>query len=523
MKFGYQGGFSTPTKNYYYDSQVIQVRTNNGIPNQITENLAYPGWLRTGRQVIPINLYAQDQWTRKRLTLQGGLRYDNGITNYTSDPIGGPEYLLLPTVVSFPTGSTQGINWKDITPRAGVAFDLFGNGKTAVKANIGKYMEGLSSLFGLDMNPIFRIPTQTNRAWLNPTSFNFTNNPNCDLRNPAAQPDCGPMLNQTFGTQVFNTNYDPNMVTGWNHRPYVWSSGISVQQELVSGVAVNFGFFRSSWGNQSIVDNTLTALTDYTPFSIAAPLDPRLPGGGGQTVSGLFDLNPNKVGQVLNLHELSSVAGADMVNNWQGFDFGVNARMRNGLTVQGGTSTGRRLTDSCAVRALVPERTSSTAIVPAGGLLSSVTNPWCRVEEPYRTSATGLATYMLPKVGVQTSLTWQSNPGPELAANYVATNAWIAQGPQPLGRNLSGGANVTVNLIQPGTQFGERRNNFDMRLSKVQRFGTKKATVSVDVYNLANSDTVLTYNNSFVPGGSWLLPTRIATARYMKLGAMFEF
>ena len=102
MKFGYQGGFSTPTKNYYYDSTVIQVRTNNGVPNQITENLAYPGWLRTGRHVIPVNFYAQDQWTRGRLTLQGGVRFDNGITNYTSDPIGGPDYLLMPKQVSFP-------------------------------------------------------------------------------------------------------------------------------------------------------------------------------------------------------------------------------------------------------------------------------------------------------------------------------------------------------------------------------------------------------------------------------------
>jgi len=191
--------------------------------------------------------------------------------------------------------------------------------------------------------------------------------------------------------------------------------------------------------------------------------------------------------------------------------------------VQGGTSTGRRLTDSCGVRALVPERTSSTAIVPAGGLLSSLTNPWCRVAEPYRTSATGLATYLVPKVDIQTSVTWQSNPGPEIAANYVASNAVIAAGPQPLGRNLSGGANVTVNLIQPATEFGPRRNNFDMRLSKVQRFGTKRATFSVDVYNLANSDTVLTFNNSFVPGGSWLTPTRIASARYMKIGGQFEF
>jgi hypothetical protein len=522
MKFGYQGGFSTPTKNYYYDSTIIQVRTNNGVPNQITENLAYPGWLRTGRQVKPVNVYAQDQWTHKRLTLQGGVRMDNGVTDYTSDPIGGPDYVLLPTQVSFPTGSTQGINWKDITPRVGAAYDLFGNGKTAVKVNVGKYMEGLSSLFGLDMNPIFRIPTQTSRAWLNPTNFNFTNSPGCDLKNPAAQPDCGPMLNQSFGTQVFNTNYDANMVTGWGSRPYVWSTGVSVQQELLSGLAVTVGYFRNSWGNLSVVDNTLTSASDYTPFSIRAPLDARLPGGGGQVVSGLNDLNPNKVGQVLNLHQLGSNF-ADQTNNWQGVDVGVNARLQNGLIVQGGTSTGRRLTDSCAVRALVPERTSSTAIVSAGGLLSSVTNPWCHVEEPYRTSATGLATYLVPKVGIQASVTWQSNPGPEIAANYVASNAVIAAGPQPLGRNLSGGANVTVNLIEPGTVFGPRRNNFDMRLSRIQRFGSKRLTVSIDGYNLANSDVVLAFNNSFVPGGAWLTPTRIAAARYMKLGAQFDF
>jgi len=522
MKFGYQGGFSTPTKNYYYDSTVIQVRTNNGIPNQITENLAYPGWLRTGRHVIPVNLYAQDQWTMRRLTVQGGVRFDNGITNYTSDPLGGPDYILMPTQVSFPTGSTQGISWKDVTPRVGAAYDLFGNGKTAVKGSVGKYMEGLSSLFGLDMNPIFRIPTQTTRPWLNPTNFNFTNNPNCNLANPAAQPDCGPMANQSFGTQTFNTDYDPNMVTGWGSRPYVWSTGIAVQQELLSGVAVTVGYYRNQWGNLSMIDNTLTSASDYTPFSVQAPLDPRLPEGGGNVVSGLWDLNPNKVGQVKNLHQLASNFATESMN-WQGVDVGINARLRHGLTVAGGTSTGRRLTDSCSVRALVPEVTPSTAIVPAGGLLASVTNPYCHVEEPYRTSATGLATYLVPKIGVQTSLTWQSNPGPEIAANYVASNAVIAAGPQPLGRPLSGGANVTVNLIQPGTQYGPRRNNFDMRLSKIQRFGSKRATFSVDVYNLANSDTVLAFNNSFVPGGAWLTPTRIASARYMKLGAQFEF
>ena len=98
----------------------------------------------------------------------------------------------MPKQVSFPHGSTQGIDWNDITPRVGVAYDLFGNGKTAVKFNTGRYLEGLSSFFGLDMNPIFRIPTMTTRPWLNPTNFNFTNSPGCDLaRTPRRSPIAG--------------------------------------------------------------------------------------------------------------------------------------------------------------------------------------------------------------------------------------------------------------------------------------------------------------------------------------------
>src|SRR5262249_20871131 len=161
----------------------------------------------------------------------------------------------------------------------------------------------------------------------NPTNFNFEHSTGCDLKNPAAQPDCGAMVNQSFGTQVFSTNYDPNMVTGWGTRPFVWSTGVSVQQELLTHVALTVGFYRNSWGNLSVVDNTLTAVSDYTPFGIAAPLDPRLPGGGGQTISGLNDLNPNKVGQVSNLHQLGSNFAQEAMN-WQGVDVSVNARLR---------------------------------------------------------------------------------------------------------------------------------------------------------------------------------------------------
>ena len=195
-------------------------------------------------------------------------------------------------------------------------------------------------------------------------------------------------------------------------------------------------------------------------------------------------------------------------------DVNVTARLRMGVTVQGGTSTGRRLSDACAVRAILPEE----------GLVGGVTNPYCRVVEPYLTQASGLATYTVPKVGILVSTTWRSTAGPQLAANYVASNAVIAAGPQPLGRALSGGAaNVTVNLIKPGSLYGERQNNIDFRLGKIVRVGRTRTQITWDIYNIINTDAVLAVNNAFVPGGAWLTPTRIAPARYFKFSGSFDF
>ena len=101
----------------------------------------------------------------------------------------------------------------------------------------------------------------------------------------------------------------------------------------------------------------------------------------------------------------------------------------------------------------------------------------------------------------------------------------IAAGPQPLGRPLAGGANnVTVNLIQPQTFFAERRNNIDMRLSKVIRYGRTRAQVGIDRYNLLNKDTVTGFSQTFSPTSTtWLMPTAIVPARYVRFNAQIDF
>ena len=106
----------------------------------------------------------------------------------------------------------------------------------------------------------------------------------------------------------------------------------------------------------------------------------------------------------------------------------------------------------------------------------------------------------MSSIDVQLSATFQSKPGPMLAANYAVPNADIAP---VLGRSLSGNAaNVTVNLIQPGTMYGDRINQLDIRVAKILRRGRTRTVLALDTYNALNSSAVLAYNNAFVPGAT---------------------
>jgi hypothetical protein len=538
MKFGYQGGFSNPSQTYQSYTQVVQVRTLNGVPNQLTQTVMGGPDTKIVRNLYPINFYAQDQWTFRRMTLQGGVRYDSFISNYPDSRIGGPGWPNAPVEIFFPSRSTPGYDWKDLTPRIGVAYDLFGNGKTALRFNMGKYLEAITaSNNDLDMNPIFRVALNSTRGW---TDANRDYRPDCNLNSPAANGECQALDNQNLGQPVFSRTFDPGFVTGWNTRPNNWSMGFGVQHEIVPRVSASVTFNRNWWGNWYVVDNRATTASDYAQFSVRAPSDPRLPDGGGYPVGGLYNLNPTKpngqplIGQVDELAQ-SSTNFADQTENWQGVDVSVAARLQNGLTVQGGTSTGRRLADGCAVRSLLPElgtgptgvtNSSVTANVNAlggGPFALAVNNPYCRIAEPYRTDFRGLASYIVPKVDVQVSATWMSIPGDSLRADWTATNADIANGPQPLGRPLTGAATVVVNLIPPATMWGARTNNVDLAIAKLLRFGATRAKVGVYIFNLINADTVTNYNFGFVPGGAWLTPTAITPARYARIGVQFDF
>ena len=322
------------------------------------------------------------------------------------------------------------------------------------------------------MNPLIRTTISTTRVWTD-TNRDFV--PNCDLGEPReerrmrghGQPDARAAgVQPRASTRTSSPAGAPGRTTG------AWAC--TVQQEVAPRVSVNVGYFRNWWGNWYVVDNRATSLADYTPFSIMAPVDPRLPGGGGQSISGLYNLVPRQGRARWTSSRRRRATSASRPRtgrawtstSWRGC--GTGSRCRAARAPGGGSS------DACGAEgggAGAGPRAPPDADVTRSiaGAPPSVTNPYCRVEEPYRTQFRGLATYTIPKVDVQVSGTWSSTPGETLAANFVVTNAdrrrAAAARPQSLGRRQRHGE-----PDRAGRRFfADRRNNIDFRVAKIFR------------------------------------------------------
>ena len=244
-----------------------------------------------------------------------------------------------------------------------------------------------------------------------------------------------------------------------------------------------------------------------------------MPGGGGHVIGELYNLTPAKVGQVDNYVTFASDYGVQK-EHWNGVDLSINARPRDGVTVQGGVSTGRASFDGCDMRANLPEFSWTPPSSLAGGIeYMGPTNPYCKVVEAWQTQAKFLGTYLIPRIDVQVAGTFQSMPGWPIYALYNAPNSVIIPS---LGRPLSGGAaNVTINIIEPG-QDAQRSSQSDRppRIEDSSALARRRATINLDLYNALNSNPVLLQNNNF---GAWLTPQRIMDARLFKISAQLDF
>jgi hypothetical protein len=540
LKIGYQAAFQIQ-KNFQNAGSQIRYIFNTGVPLQVELRDA-PFWQSNRTRFDAI--YAQDQWTRGRLTVQGGVRYEHAWSWFPEGENGVVADNQFGSVFQFPR--TDGVTgYHDITPRMGAALDVFGNGRTSLKANVSKYLQAANNDAQYTIsNPAVTFQQTTNRSWTD-TNHNFV--VDCNLKDPNAQsPDttgsadtCGPWQNLNFGNPAGATIVNPAVLHGWGVRPYDWQWGVTLQQQVAPRVSVDVSYNRRWWGNFFFTDNRAIGPGDFDIATITAPLNPNLPGGGGYPVS-FYTRNANKpLGATDNYYTFASDYG-NVSTYWHGVDFNVNARTRNGITFQGGTSTGRGVRDYCAVMQKLPE----TYVTPLSVLANEQVGA-CAVTEPWLTTVRGLVSYTVPKIDVLLSSSFRSTPNvqPSTVNTYVATNGLsvsanenvtnavlTAQG-STLGRPLvSGLAFQTVDLTLPGQVYPDRVSSLDLRAAKVLKFGRIRANVGFDFYNLFNSNTGTAFNQVFDPatattaaGAAWLRPTTILGPRFARFNVTIDF
>jgi hypothetical protein len=495
--FSYGGGYLEDI-NFNPDAPIL-FRLNNGVPNRIT--LFANELNETVNLDADHGMFVQDRWTFNRLTLTAGMRYDYMHISYPETRV-GPSVFAPNRNIVIP--KTEGVHWHDLTPRFGLAYDVFGDGKTAVKVSYNRYLGATSlgssqaELTG-DLSPALFLVLSTTRSWTD-ANRNFV--PDCDLTNPAANGECRALANPNFGGIAPSKVVDRDLLDGWGKRPFNDQFSVGVQRELVPRVSAELTYWRSWWGNFNVTDDRAVSLADFDPFSITAPVDSRLPGGGGSVISGLYDIKPEKFGVPADGYFTFAKNYGKQSRVFNGVDVNLSARPWSTLMVRGGVSTENETTDNCDV-------------------VTKVDNPstlYCRAEGAFITNVKFMASYVVPRIDLQVSGVVQNVPGPEIAAEYDAPNREVAPS---LGRNLAGReSNVTVGLVAPRSMFGERRNQIDLRIGKILQLGRVRATPSLDIYNVLNSNAVVELSESY---DSWLRPDQILTARFVKVGLVLDF
>jgi hypothetical protein len=540
MKMGYQFRRLDLLDKDQANGSQLGYRFNQGVPNAVSYYL--PDF---GRRTITKthSLYFQDSFTRGRMTLQGAVRWDRASSFAPSELNGTTNTSFLnPQPITIP--KTAGVDaYNDITPRVGVAYDVFGTGKTALKFNWGKYLAyAANDAPYTSTNPgatvVRNVMGANIRGWTDNDGDKVVD---CDLLNPAAQnPATGAVdtcaaasgTAVNFGRLGSATQVDPGVLSGWGVRPGDDQLTFTVQQEVIPRMSAEFSFTHRTFHGFFVTDDLTKRANPvgsyYETYTLTAPVDPRLPDGGGYQIT-RYLVRPEFLGSSQSLLLREEDLGATRDSAWDGFDVTVNMRLRGGLTTQIGTTTGRGKVNTCDVDVRFNRVNALTGVIegpdPRG----------CNDVEPWQTTLRGLASYTIPKIDVLVSGVVRSQPPTLLAGTAATTAQWqvpnsviiAALGHSHPSLLPTGTTTIPLGHNDRRIYADERRTQVDMRFAKIVRFGRTRSDIGVDLFNVLNTHYATGFNTTYIVNQAttpvWGAPTSLVNPRFVRLNFTFHF
>jgi hypothetical protein len=447
------------------------------------------------------SFFIQDSWTMRRLTLSPGLRWERLNSANAAEVADAGRFVPARQFAEVPNLP----DWKNSAPRFGMAYDLFGNSKTAVKFSVNRYNQQRTYGFASNYNALGGANATAALAWTDLNKDDIADGaPGCVYLTPGCEMNFS-TLPANFGVRTLN-HADPNIL-----RPYNIETSVGVQHELLSRVSVSLTYIHNEFKNITYSYNTLLAPSDYTPINVVNPLD-----GSPLTI---YNLNPAKAAAVDTLDSTDP----NRKQWYNGVEFGFNARLGHGASLFGGTATERTMTQFCDQ----PDNPNLNLYCDQAAL-----------GVPWRTQVKLAGTAPLP-AGLQFSFSLQSTPGAftPAAAPLTATGAvyWSLSRTTRYPASCVGcpaGALVAPTLTLPtlvvplgaaNSQMLDRVNQLDLSINRTLRINGRRLQLRFDAFNSLNQSAILTARSAAFGTAAYLQPSTVLNGRIYRLGLQASF
>ena len=486
FKTGFQWSFGQDRNDASSHGDINTQQYRNGVPESVIVTInpyATEEYVRND-----IGIYAQDTWKVERLSLSAGVRYEyfNSMVQEQWRAAGRfVDGAIFPEIKGVPI-------WHDVSPRLGAAYDLFGDGKTALKFGANRYMRPMAGSFVKRYNPIRGLATDT-RDW-----FDVDLIPGTSIKSGIVRPtdrddivqdnEIGPGNNSNFGKTAARTAID-----GIERESNVEYTA-AVQRQLFDRLSVTAAWYRRQYYRLIAEDNVALNDSDFIPFQVLNPLL------NGEIIT-IWNVNPLKRDAV-DLLEYNSDTNTHIAND---FEFSFNSRLPNGSTLFGGWTASRNVAVTCDQ--FNPNGSATNDLYfdisfQRGGRFCDERN----LDIPFRHDYKVAGTLPLP-YDFEFSGTFVSFAGNESQIVWDVPASVFPNGQRT--------QQTLVRLTAPGTRYLDRWNQLDVAVKKTFRAAGYQFTAQADVYNALNAAPVTTETQTF--GTSMGFPQTILQGRLLRL------